>query len=48
VPHTNTWEPGGLYRKFTGTISGEEMIGKKFECDIFNTIVDAREWVGNS
>ncbi len=122
MPHTNTWETGGLYRKFTGEISGEEilesnfdlhmdsnfqtikyiindftevtghsievvhtkvyattdeiisntkgklkiaivvtqdplialansyreeMIGKRFECDIFNTIEDAREWVGN-
>ena len=122
MSHTKTWESGGLYRKFTGKISGEEilesnfdlhmdsnfqtlnyiindftevtdhsveithtkvyastdeiisntkgklkialvvtqdplivlansyreeMIGKRFECDIFNTIEDAREWVGN-
>ena len=122
MPHTNTWEAEGLYRKFTGTISGEEilesnfelhqhpnfqaisyvindftavtghsietahtkvyastdeiiantkgqlkiaivvtqeplialanhyreeMIGNRFECDIFQTIEDAREWIDN-
>lgn len=31
MPHTNTWEPGGLYRKFTGKISGEEILESNFE-----------------
>ena len=31
MPHTNKWEPGGLYRKFTGTISGEEILDSNFE-----------------
>ena len=122
MPYTNTWETDGLYRKFTGKISGdeilesnfelhtdpdfqkikyiindftevtghsietihtkvyaltdemvsrtkgklkialvvtqdplialansyrEEMIGNRFECDIFQTIEDARKWVSN-
>lgn len=122
MPYTNTWETDGLYRKFTGKISGdeilesnfelhtepdfqkikyiiddttevtghsieaihtkvfaltdemvsrtkgklkialvvtqaplialansyrEEMIGSRFECDIFQTIEDARKWVSN-
>lgn len=41
MPHTNTWEPGGLYRKFTGTISGEEILESNFELHIdpnFQTI----------
>ena len=31
MPHTNTWEPAGLYRKFTGTISGEEILESNFD-----------------
>ena len=31
MPHTNTWEPGGLYRKFTGITSGEEILESNFE-----------------
>ena len=31
MPHTNTWEPEGLYRKFTGTITGEEILESNFE-----------------
>jgi len=31
MPHTNIWESGGLYRKFTGTISGEEVLRANFE-----------------
>jgi hypothetical protein len=31
MPHTSIWEPGGLYRKFTGTISGEEILESNFE-----------------
>lgn len=31
MPHTNTWESGGLYRKFTGTITGEEILKSNFE-----------------
>lgn len=31
MPHTNTWEPGGLYRQFTGVISGEEILESNFE-----------------
>ena len=41
MPHTNTWEPGGLYRKFTGEISGEEILESNFELHIdpnFQTI----------
>ena len=41
MPHTNTWEPGGLYRKFTGEISGEEILEANFELHIdpnFQTI----------
>ena len=41
MPHKNTWEPGGLYRKFTGTISGEEILESNFELHVdpnFQTI----------
>ena len=31
MPHTNTWKPGGLYRKFTGAISGEEILESNFD-----------------
>lgn len=31
MPYTYTWEPGGLCRKFTGTISGEEILESNFE-----------------
>ena len=31
MPSTNTWEPDGLYRKFTGIISGEEILESNFE-----------------
>lgn len=31
MPYTNTWEAAGLYRKFTGTISGEEILESNFE-----------------
>ncbi len=31
MPHKNTWEPGGLHRKFTGTISGDEILESNFE-----------------
>jgi len=34
MPHTYTWEPGGLYRKFTGAISGEEILESNFELQI--------------
>jgi hypothetical protein len=26
VPHTNIWEPNGLYRKFIGEVSGDEIL----------------------
>ena len=26
MPHTNTWEPDGLFRKFTGAITGVEIL----------------------
>lgn len=41
MPHINTWEPGGLYRKFTGIISGEEILESNFELHVdpnFQTI----------
>jgi len=31
MPHTNTWERNGLYRKFTGILSGAEIIESNFE-----------------
>ena len=31
MPYKNTWEPRGLYRKFTGKISGEEILKSNFE-----------------
>lgn len=31
MPHTNTWEQGGLYRKFIGKISGEEVLYSNYE-----------------
>ena len=31
MPHTNTWESDGLYRKFTGEISGVEILESNFE-----------------
>jgi len=34
MSHTNTWEPGGLYRKFAGTISGIEILESNFEIHI--------------
>lgn len=30
MPHTNTWKPGGLYRKFTGEITGAEILEANF------------------
>ena len=31
MPHTNTWEPEGIYRQFTGMVSGEEILKSNFE-----------------
>jgi len=31
MPYTNTWEPEGLYRKFTGIINGEEILESNFD-----------------
>ena len=31
MPHTYTWESNGLYRNFTGVISGEEILESNFE-----------------
>ena len=31
MPYTNTWETDGLYRKFTGKISGDEILESNFE-----------------
>ena len=31
MPHTNTWEINNLYRKFTGNISGDEILQSNFE-----------------
>ena len=31
MSYTNTWETGGLYRKFTDTISGDEILKSNFE-----------------
>lgn len=31
MPHTNTWETDGLYRQFSGEISGEEILRSNFE-----------------
>lgn len=31
MPYTNTWESDGLYRKFTGVVSGEEILESNFE-----------------
>lgn len=31
MPHTITWEPDGLYRKFTGEISGDEILESNYE-----------------
>jgi len=41
MPHSYTWEPEGLHRKFTGTISGDEILASNFELQIdpnFKTI----------
>jgi len=34
MPHTYTWEPGGLYRQFTATISGDEILESNFELQV--------------
>ena len=31
MSYTNTWEPEGLYRKFIGEISGDEILESNFE-----------------
>ena len=31
MPYTNTWEPDGLYRKFIGEVSGDEILNSNFE-----------------
>lgn len=31
MPYTNIWETDGLYRKFTGTVSGVEILESNFE-----------------
>jgi len=31
MPHTNNWEKEGLYRQFTGNISGDEILCSNFE-----------------
>jgi len=31
MPHTNTWNNNGLYRQFTGNISGDEILESNFE-----------------
>jgi len=31
MPHTNTWELTGLYRKFIGEVDGEEILESNFE-----------------
>lgn len=30
MPHKNTWEQEGLYRKFTGEVSGDEILESNF------------------
>ena len=34
MPHTNSWESDGLYRHFTGEISGEEILESNFELHV--------------
>jgi len=34
MPHTNTWELTGLYRKFTGEVDGEEILESNFEVQV--------------
>ena len=34
MPHTITWESEGLYRKFIGEISGDEILESNFELHI--------------
>ena len=55
MPHTNTWGPGALYRKFTGTITGEEILESNFELhmnsdfETINYIInDFTEVIGHS
>ena len=31
MPYTYTWEPSGLYRKFVGEVSGDEILQSNFE-----------------
>lgn len=31
MPYTNQWETEGLYRKFTGEVSGDEILESNFE-----------------
>lgn len=31
MTYTNTWEPEGLYRKFTGSVDGDEILKSNFE-----------------
>jgi hypothetical protein len=34
MPYINTWESNGLYRKFIGSISGDEILKSNFELHI--------------
>lgn len=34
MPHEYTWEPTGLYRKFTGEVDGEEILTSNFEVQV--------------
>ena len=34
MPHKNTWESEGLYRKFTGEVRGDEILKSNFELHI--------------
>ena len=34
MPHENTWETEGLYRVFTGEVSGDEILESNFELHV--------------
>ena len=34
MPHTNTWEATGLFRKFSGEVDGEEILASNFEVQV--------------
>jgi len=42
MPYKNTWKSNGLYRKFTGDVSGDEILKSNFELHVDPSFQDIK------